>query len=151
MSVGTVVPHGGEHMTTAAPTGTQAIDRAAQLLVRVVESQHPLAVGELAATAGLPKSTTSRLLGALERQGLERLAPRTIVDRRGLEAELDAVRARGYGTTVDELEDGLAALAAPVFDAGDRAVAALSISGPTTRLTAAHIERLAPTLLEETR
>ena len=29
----------------------------------------PLAVGELAAGAGLPKSTTSRLVGALERQG----------------------------------------------------------------------------------
>jgi IclR family acetate operon transcriptional repressor len=52
------------------PTGTQSIDRAAQLLVRVVESPQPLAVGELADSTGLPKSTTSRLLGALERQGL---------------------------------------------------------------------------------
>src|SRR5258708_1477890 len=51
-------------------TGTQAIDRAAQLLVRVVESARPLRVGELAAQAALPKSTTSRLLAALERQGL---------------------------------------------------------------------------------
>src|SRR6266496_2342660 len=50
--------------------GTQAIDRAAQLLVRVVESATPLSVGELATTSGLPKSTTSRLVGALERQGL---------------------------------------------------------------------------------
>src|SRR5690348_9725353 len=50
-SGGTAVPHGGEHMTQAAPTGTQAIDRAAQLLVRVVESTEPVAVGELAATA----------------------------------------------------------------------------------------------------
>jgi DNA-binding IclR family transcriptional regulator len=81
---------------------------------------------------------------------LERLAPRTITARRALDAELDAVRTKGYATTSDELEDGLAALAAPVFDAGGRAVAALSISGPTTRLTAERIERLAPTLLEET-
>jgi IclR family acetate operon transcriptional repressor len=51
-------------------TGTQAIDRAAGLLVRVVESAQPLAVGELAERAGLPKSTTSRLVAALERQGL---------------------------------------------------------------------------------
>src|SRR5207302_11261885 len=51
-------------------TGTQAIDRAAQLLVRVVESPRPPSVGELAARAGLPKSTTSRLVSALERQGL---------------------------------------------------------------------------------
>ena len=51
-------------------TGTQAIDRAAQLLVRVVESGRPLGVGELADGAGPPKSTTSRLVAALERQGL---------------------------------------------------------------------------------
>jgi IclR family acetate operon transcriptional repressor len=50
--------------------GTQAIDRAAELLVRVVESGRPLAVGELAEASGLPKSTTSRLVSALERQGL---------------------------------------------------------------------------------
>jgi IclR family acetate operon transcriptional repressor len=50
--------------------GTQAIDRAAQLLVRIVESEQPLGVGELADGAELPKSTTSRLVGALERQGL---------------------------------------------------------------------------------
>ncbi|MDQ3866069.1 MAG: helix-turn-helix domain-containing protein, partial [Actinomycetota bacterium] len=50
--------------------GTQAIERAADLLVRVVESGGPVGIGELAATSGLPKSTTSRLVGALERQGL---------------------------------------------------------------------------------
>src|SRR5438105_13356388 len=64
---GTDVPQYG---LMAAETGTQAIDRAAQLLVRVVESTQPLGVNELAERSGLPKSTTSRLLGALERQGL---------------------------------------------------------------------------------
>jgi IclR family transcriptional regulator, acetate operon repressor len=51
-------------------TGTQAIDRAAELLVRVVESADAPSVGELAEASGLPKSTTSRLVSALERQGL---------------------------------------------------------------------------------
>src|SRR5437764_7703781 len=51
-------------------TGTQAIDRAAQLLVLVVESEDSSSVGELADAAGLPKSTVSRALAALERQGL---------------------------------------------------------------------------------
>ena len=54
----------------ATESGTQAIDRAAELLVSVVESSRPLGVGELAASSGLPKSTTSRLVGALERRGL---------------------------------------------------------------------------------
>ena len=61
----------------AEATGTQAIDRAAQLLVRVVESAQPPSVGELAERAGLPKTTTSRLVSALERQGLvQRLGDR---------------------------------------------------------------------------
>src|SRR3954447_26968252 len=51
-------------------TGTQAIDRAAQLLVLVVENEDSSSVGELAEAAGLPKSTVSRALSALERQGL---------------------------------------------------------------------------------
>src|SRR5579862_4456891 len=51
-------------------TGSQAVDRAAELLVRIMESEHPPGVGELADAAELPKSTTSRLLRALEARGL---------------------------------------------------------------------------------
>jgi IclR family transcriptional regulator, acetate operon repressor len=59
----------------AQPTGTQSIDRAAQLLVSVLETSEPPTVGELATRSGLPKSTTSRLVGALERHGLVQRAP----------------------------------------------------------------------------
>jgi IclR family acetate operon transcriptional repressor len=52
------------------PSGTQAIDRAAQLLVMIVESDDATSVGELSHASGLPKSTVSRLVSALERQGL---------------------------------------------------------------------------------
>jgi IclR family transcriptional regulator, acetate operon repressor len=54
------------------PQGTQAIDRAAQLLTLVLDGDEPLAVGDLAAAADLPKSTASRLLSSLERHGLVR-------------------------------------------------------------------------------
>ena len=50
--------------------GTQSIDRAAQVLVHVLETADPPTVGALSARLELPKSTTSRLVGALERQGL---------------------------------------------------------------------------------
>jgi IclR family acetate operon transcriptional repressor len=56
-------------------TGTQSIDRAAALLVLIVEEDEAATVGELAQLAGLPKSTTSRLVGALERQGLVQRDP----------------------------------------------------------------------------
>jgi IclR family transcriptional regulator, acetate operon repressor len=73
--------------------------------------------------------------GASEvRPRLERLTPRTLVDRAALDEDLAAVRDRGYATLVDELEPGLSVVAAPVVDAGGDVVAALAISGPTTRL-----------------
>jgi DNA-binding IclR family transcriptional regulator len=65
---------------------------------------------------------------------LERLTARTLVEPAALEEDLAAVRERGYATLVDELEPGLSVVAAPVFDAGGGVVAALAVSGPTTRL-----------------
>ena len=53
-----------------SPNGTQAVDRAAQLLIRVVHCSGPVTFTELTAATGLAKSTTSRLLMALERNGL---------------------------------------------------------------------------------
>lgn len=52
--------------------GTQAVDRAARLLAEVVHSADPVTFTELTAVTGLAKSTTSRLLLALERNGLVR-------------------------------------------------------------------------------
>jgi DNA-binding IclR family transcriptional regulator len=60
-----------------------------------------------------------------------------------------AIRERGYATAVDELERGLSALAAPILGPDGIAVAALSISGPTIRLTRERIAELAPALLEQ--
>ena len=59
--------------TQAAVGGTQAVDRAAALLTYVVEADHPVTFAEAIEAAGLARSTTSRLLSALERtQLLER-------------------------------------------------------------------------------
>ena len=53
-------------------SGTQAVDRAARLLSEVVHSADPMTFTGLSAATGLAKSTTSRLLLALERNGLVR-------------------------------------------------------------------------------
>jgi DNA-binding IclR family transcriptional regulator len=90
--------------------------------------------------------------GAVPRSArLERLTERTIVDPVRLQAELDGIRGRGWASAIDELELGLSALAAPVHGPGRQAVAALSVSGPTIRLTRSRIDRLAPFLLEQAR
>src|SRR5436190_24115409 len=51
-------------------SGTTAIDRGAELLVRVLESTQPVGLCEVASACGIPKSTASRLVSALERRGL---------------------------------------------------------------------------------
>jgi len=222
-------------------SGTHSIDRAAQLLIAVADSDAPIGVGELAEATDLPKSTVSRLVAALERHALVqrdslrgplrpgpvmmRLARRGVGDRdltelsadalrrladasaetinlavptplgvehlsqvdsghfigstslfgrrvayettavgkvflafgavrvvrahAGLVPELEAVRVRGYATAIGELEPGLAAMAAPVRSGAGDVVAALSISGPETRLTRERIADLAPVLLHE--
>ena len=50
--------------------GTQAVDRAAALLVSILESAQPPTFGDLQSSSGLAKSTLSRLLSSLERHGL---------------------------------------------------------------------------------
>jgi IclR family acetate operon transcriptional repressor len=230
-----------------------AVDRGADLLVRVLESEQPVALAELASASGIPKSTASRLLSALERRGLVeqdgergrlrpgptilRVAERsmlersvvelasasldalaqlsgetinlavaarhgvehiaqvdsshflgagqwlgrsveyhctavgkvfmafgraamparpltqltayTITDPLRLRAELAVVSREGFATAVDELEDGLAAIAVPVRGAGGEVIAALSISGPTIRMTPARILECKPVLIDE--
>ena len=235
--------------------GTQSIDRGAQLLALVLEAEAPRPLGELAADAGLPKSTASRILGALERNGLveqegmrgafragpvmarfagrgislRRLAElsevpmaalaeatgetinvaiagpagvehvtqidsrhylgtshwvgrrvpyhcsangkvllafsaaganagdleprtsRTITEPARLAAELERVRRDGFAAAVDELELGLSAVAAPVLDDSGRAIAALSVSGPTLRLSPRRIAELRPVVIRQAR
>lgn len=225
-------------MAAAAPGGTQAVDRAALLLVGVLESSEPVASAELVAATGLPKSTVSRLLSSLERSGLiqrtadgaviagpritdyalsvrpedtlvrlaqpaldrlgqltgetvnlaiplggevrqiaqvdaiyllgavnwldrpvpfhcsalgrvflahghpipagrlPRLTDRTITSRTQLQREFDRVIERGYAVVDSELEPGLVAVAAPIRSADGSVNAAVSVSGPSVRLTA---------------
>jgi IclR family acetate operon transcriptional repressor len=246
-----------QFQTDAQPTdrGTTAIDRGAELLVRVLEAEQPVALADLASASGIPKSTASRLVSALERQGLVeqdgergRLRPgpailrvaqrsmlersvvelarpsldvlgeasgetinlavpgplgvehiaqvegrhflgagqwlgrsvdfhctangklfmafgratmparplaaltaQTITDPARLRVELAAIRQAGFAEAVDELEIGLAAIAAPVCGARGEVVAALSISGPTIRMSPERIAELKPILIDEAR
>lgn len=50
--------------------GTQALDRATDLVAAVVGADEPLSFTHLQETSGLAKSTASRMLSALERSGL---------------------------------------------------------------------------------
>ena len=75
-------------------------------------------------------------------QELEHYTEQTITTQGALDAELAAVRRDGYAKAVAELEEGLVAVAAPVFDPAGTCVAALSISGPEFRMLPATLDAL---------
>jgi IclR family KDG regulon transcriptional repressor len=52
-----------------------------------------------------------------------------------LRAALDRIRHAGFAFTVGELDEGAAAVAAPILDRRGRLVAGLSIAGPAQRIT----------------
>ncbi|MBO0766329.1 MAG: IclR family transcriptional regulator [Hyphomicrobiaceae bacterium] len=63
-----------------------------------------------------------------------------------LEAELEKIRARGYGTNDQENFDGIVSVAVPILDAHDRVVAALTMHGPLPRLTPERCQAEVPRL-----
>ena len=73
---------------------------------------------------------------------LARYTAQTITTHAALEAELAAVRRDGYATAVAELEEGLVAVASPVFDGTGSCVAALSVSGPAYRMKPEALDEL---------
>jgi len=78
----------------------------------------------------------------LEPGRLEALAPATVTSRSRLERQLAQVRRDGVAVTVDELEPGLVAVAAPVWRSGAQLVAAISVSGPAHRLGAERLSEV---------
>ncbi|MCP3424711.1 IclR family transcriptional regulator [Rothia sp. AR01] len=71
---------------------------------------------------------------ALVPDRLEAFTPQTIVDRAELLSELDGVRARGFVTLDNELEEGLFVVAVPVRDGAGTALGGLAASGLDQRM-----------------
>lgn len=66
---------------------------------------------------------------------LKKFTPRTITDSKVLSRDLIKIREQGYAVSYGELEDHLIAIGLPIRSRNGDAVAAVSISGPDTRLT----------------
>lgn len=83
----------------------------------------------------------------LSRGPLRRYTERTVVDPDTLRTQLHQVRAQGYCVTASEMEEGIRAVAAPVFRPDGRLAASLSVAAPVFRLT----DDLIPGLIETVR
>lgn len=82
---------------------------------------------------------------------LQHYTDHTVVEPAALEAELAAVRDRGWATTSEEFEIGLNAVAVPVRDATGDVVAAVGVSGPSYRLTTESLPEVAARLIAGSR
>ena len=82
----------------------------------------------------------------LNRGDFPKRTERTITDRARLENELSIVRRRGFGIDNEEMELGVRCIAVPLKDFKGDVVAAISISGPSTRITHGKIRQLEPLL-----
>jgi len=100
---------------------------------------HNTAPGK-AALAFLPESERERILAD---SSLQRLTERTIVDLDVLREEIREVQRRGYALDRGECVEGIHCVSAPIFERHAGFVAALTLTGPSTRLSITKLRELA--------
>lgn len=134
------------------------LDRRQAVNVESLLSPHPLKfAGQLGRRTPLHCTSTGRVLlahlepelrGELLDLPLPAFTSKTITDRLSLAQILESVYQQGYAVVIDEFEEGLTAIAAPLRDHRQEVVAAISITGPSFRLNAQRLEAFRQPLRE---
>lgn len=104
---------------------------------------HCTSVGK-AILAHLPPAVVADIL---ERKGLPVHTDHTITDRDQFIQELVEVRKKGFALDLEENEYGITCIAVPIFDHLGKVIAAVSISGPTMRMTRERLQMLKPRVI----
>lgn len=73
---------------------------------------------------------------------------KTIVRLPDMLQEAEQIRKQGYALDMEEHEEGVRCIAAPILDANRNPIAAISLSAPVMRLDERRIEELVPLVLE---
>jgi IclR family KDG regulon transcriptional repressor len=121
----------GETVILTAPCALEAI------VLHVVEAErHSVRLSYTVFRRGpMHRGASGKILAAfLEAGDRQRLVEALGASQ--LHDELDAIRRDGLAMTVAELDEGAAAVAAPILDRRGRLVAGLSVAGPAERITA---------------
>lgn len=105
---------------------------------------HCTGVGKVV-LAHLPTSEVTQII---DRYKLDEHTPYTIKDKDVLLDHLQGVRAKGYALDLQENELGINCIAAPIFDHTGKVTAAVSVSGPTMRMTDERIDELKHEIME---
>jgi IclR family transcriptional regulator, KDG regulon repressor len=82
---------------------------------------------------------------------LEARTRNTITNVLALKRELERIRDRGYAIDDEEIEVGVRCVSAPILNSSQRAVAAMSISGPSSRVTPDRFQVIGQAILKAAR
>lgn len=86
--------------------------------------------------------TEAEVRSVLDQKGMPKHTENTITDQESFMVELKQIRNQGYGIEFEENEPGITCIAAPIFDNRGEITAAVSISGPSIRMTEDRLEEL---------
>ena len=83
----------------------------------------------------LAQLSESELDTLIKEKGLTKRTENTIADPEKLKQHLKGIRQKGYAVDDEENEKGIRCVGAPIFNQRAQVIAAISISGPTVRIT----------------
>lgn len=128
--------------------------------IEVIQGNHALTISAAIGLRLPPHSTASGKLflafrspedlKAIIQQPLIAYTEKTITSPERLLEQLEQIRRQGYAFDDEELEVGIRAVAAPVFNQDGIIVAAMSMPSPSSRMTVERGEEMAMTLIEAT-
>jgi len=138
------------------------LDRSEVLYIERAEAQRSLTMGSKlgarnpvyctslgkAILANLPETEVDQILSTCR---MEPRTKNTITNVLALKRELETIRERGYAIDNEEIEDGVRCIAAPILNGRGRAVAAVSVSGPSSRITPARFQLIGKTMVKGAR
>ncbi|MCP8967676.1 IclR family transcriptional regulator [Ectobacillus ponti] len=90
----------------------------------------------------------NEIMDNLDKYGLPGYTEHTITDKDAFLKELSRIRNEGYATEIEENEPGVTCIAAPIFDHRKKIVAAISVSGPSMRMTTERLNEMKPVIME---
>ncbi len=97
----------------------------------MVSAKHASGIGK----ALLSRYSPDRLQAFLDGPPLQRFTPHTVTEPDALREQLSRARALGYAVDDEERTLGMRCVAAPILNSHGEALAGISVSGPTQRLS----------------
>lgn len=130
------------------------LDQGTVLYVDVIESPHEFRLSSRVGTrrsvhvtalgkalaAFLPGETRENILNSI---AFQPATPRTIGNLVQFRQELEKIRRQGYAVDDEEAVQGARCVSAPILDSDGKPIAAVSVSGPVTRVSPNQVNALA--------